>query len=112
MTQKSRAVLLGGLLVVLALAAGLVLGRGTVDAVPRVTDAVDIGFARDMKVHHALTPTAHVVLRAEVEPALAGAGWEAMRLLRVGTGASVPPLHTPRGTCHEQENACSSTRTP
>lgn len=45
--------LLGGLLVVLALAAGLVLGRGTVDAVPRVTDPVDVGFVHDMKVHHA-----------------------------------------------------------
>ncbi len=53
MTRRGGAVLMGGLLVVLALAAGLVLGRGTADAVPRVTDAVDVGFARDMKVHHA-----------------------------------------------------------
>lgn len=53
MTRRGGAVLLAGLLVVLALAAGLVLGRGTADAVPRVTDAVDVGFARDMKVHHA-----------------------------------------------------------
>ncbi len=45
--------LLAGLLVVLALAAGLVLGRSTAGGVPRVVDPVDIGFAQDMKVHHA-----------------------------------------------------------
>ncbi|CAN5324919.1 DUF305 domain-containing protein [soil metagenome] len=45
--------LLAGLLVVLALAAGLFLGRSTAGGVPRVVDPVDIGFAQDMKVHHA-----------------------------------------------------------
>ncbi len=45
--------LLVGLLVLLALAGGLVLGRTTAGGVPRVVDPVDIGFAQDMKVHHA-----------------------------------------------------------
>jgi len=45
--------LLAGLLVLLALAGGLVLGRSTAGGVPRVVDPVDIGFAQDMKVHHA-----------------------------------------------------------
>jgi uncharacterized protein (DUF305 family) len=50
---RGGAVLLAGLLVVLALGGGLLLGRSTVDSVPRVNAAVDVGFARDMKVHHA-----------------------------------------------------------
>jgi len=45
--------LLAGLLVLLALAGGLVLGRSTAGGVPRVVDPVDIGFTQDMKVHHA-----------------------------------------------------------
>lgn len=45
--------LLAGLLVLLALAGGLALGRSTAGGVPRVVDPVDIGFAQDMKVHHA-----------------------------------------------------------
>ncbi|MCW2679597.1 MAG: hypothetical protein JWM62_998 [Frankiales bacterium] len=53
MANRSGARLLVGLLVVLALGAGLLLGRGMSDDVPRVVDAVDVGFARDMKVHHA-----------------------------------------------------------
>ena len=50
--SRTWSALLAGLLVVLALGGGLLLGRGTVEDV-RVTDAVDVGFARDMKVHHA-----------------------------------------------------------
>lgn len=45
--------LLAGLLVVLALGAGLLLGRGMVDGYPRIDDPVDVGFAQDMKIHHA-----------------------------------------------------------
>lgn len=45
--------LLAGLLVLLALAGGLALGRGTAGGVERIVDPVDIGFAWDMKVHHA-----------------------------------------------------------
>ena len=41
-------------LVTVALVAGLVLGRGTADAgAQRATDAVSLGFVRDMSVHHA-----------------------------------------------------------
>ena len=42
-----------GLAVLLALVAGLLLGRGMGDAAARVDDPVDVGFAQDMKVHHA-----------------------------------------------------------
>jgi uncharacterized protein (DUF305 family) len=45
-------VLGAGLAVLLALVAGLLLGRGMGDAAARVDDPVDIGFAQDMKVHH------------------------------------------------------------
>lgn len=45
--------LLAGLLVVVALAGGLLLGQGMSDGAPRIDDPVDIGFAQDMKTHHA-----------------------------------------------------------
>jgi uncharacterized protein (DUF305 family) len=68
---RTGSVLLAGVMVVLALAAGLLLGRGSADAVPRVDDAVDIGFARDMKVHHAQAVLMSAVLhRRSSEPAL------------------------------------------
>jgi uncharacterized protein (DUF305 family) len=71
MTRRSGALLLAALMVVLALAAGLVLGRGTVDAVERVDTAVDIGFARDMKVHHAQAVRMSAVLhRRSPDPEL------------------------------------------
>ena len=71
MTRRSGALLLAALGVVLALAAGLVLGRGTVDAVERVDSAVDIGFARDMKVHHAQAVRMSAVLhRRSPDPEL------------------------------------------
>lgn len=61
--------LLAGLLVVLALAGGLALGRGTADGVPRVVDPVDIGFAQDMKVHHAQAVQMSAVLhRRSTDP--------------------------------------------
>lgn len=71
MTRKSAALLLAGLLVVLALGGGLLLGRGTADAVPRVDAAVDVGFLRDMKVHHAQAVRMSEVLhRRSDDPAL------------------------------------------
>ncbi len=71
MTNRSRALLLTGVAVVLALAAGLVLGRGTADGVPRVDAAVDIGFARDMSVHHAQAVRMSAVLhRRSADPEL------------------------------------------
>jgi len=71
MTRRDGALLLTGLLVVLALGAGLALGRGTQDALPRITDAVDIGFARDMKVHHAqAVRMSAVVHRRSTDPEL------------------------------------------
>ena len=42
-----------GLAVVLALLAGLLLGRATAGPTARVDARVDVGFAQDMKVHHA-----------------------------------------------------------
>lgn len=45
--------LVAGLLVVLALGGGLLLGRGMGDGSVRIDDAVSVGFAQDMKVHHA-----------------------------------------------------------
>jgi uncharacterized protein (DUF305 family) len=54
--RRSRAWLVpGGLaLVTAALLAGLLLGRGTAaDGPQRVTDAVSLGFVRDMSTHHA-----------------------------------------------------------
>jgi uncharacterized protein (DUF305 family) len=71
MTRRSGALLLAALMVVLALAAGLALGRGTVDAVERVDAAVDVGFARDMKVHHAQAVRMSAVLhRRSTDPEL------------------------------------------
>jgi uncharacterized protein (DUF305 family) len=68
---RDRTLLLAGLLVVLALAGGLLLGRGTVDAVPRVDAAVDVGFTRDMKVHHAQAVRMSAVLhRRSTDPEL------------------------------------------
>ena len=53
-TGRTSWPLLGaGLAVVLALLAGLLLGRGTAGEPARVDDPVDVGFAQDMKVHHA-----------------------------------------------------------
>ena len=46
-------VLLACLAVVVALAGGLVLGRGMADGPERVTDLVSLGFLRDMSTHHA-----------------------------------------------------------
>ena len=40
-------------LAAVALLGGLLLGRGMTDAPALVTDAVDVGFVRDMKKHHA-----------------------------------------------------------
>ena len=51
--RTSWPVLGAGLAVVLALVAGLLLGRGMGEASSRVDDPVDVGFAQDMKVHHA-----------------------------------------------------------
>ena len=50
-----------------ALTGGLVAGRAADDGIVRVDDAVDIGFARDMKVHHAqaVAMSAHVHRRSE-----------------------------------------------
>lgn len=63
--------LLAGLLVLLALAGGLVLGRSTAGGVPRVVDPVDIGFAQDMKVHHAQAVQMSAVLhRRSTDPAV------------------------------------------
>lgn len=45
--------LLAGLLVVLALGGGLLLGRGMTSGVERIDSPVDVGFAQDMKTHHA-----------------------------------------------------------
>jgi uncharacterized protein (DUF305 family) len=51
--RTSWPVLGAGLLVLLALCAGLLLGRGMGDATGSVGNRVDVGFAQDMKVHHA-----------------------------------------------------------
>ena len=45
--------LLAAFLVVLALGGGLLLGQGMDDGAPRVDSPVDVGFAQDMKIHHA-----------------------------------------------------------
>lgn len=45
--------LLAASVAVLALLGGLVLGDRSADGVERVVDPVDVGFAQDMKVHHA-----------------------------------------------------------
>lgn len=63
--------LLAGLLVVLALAGGLVLGRGMGEDGTRVDGPVDLGFARDMKVHHAQAVQMSAVLhRRSTDPGL------------------------------------------
>jgi uncharacterized protein (DUF305 family) len=51
--RTSWPVLGAGLAVLLALVVGLLLGRGMGEASARVDDPVDVGFAQDMKVHHA-----------------------------------------------------------
>ena len=61
--------LLAGTLVLLALVGGLVLGRSTAGGVERVVDPVDIGFAQDMKVHHAQAVAMSAVLhRRSTDP--------------------------------------------
>src|SRR5687768_6203740 len=45
--------LFAGLLVVLVLGGGMLLGRGMSSGVERIDDPVDVGFAQDMKTHHA-----------------------------------------------------------
>jgi uncharacterized protein (DUF305 family) len=52
-SRTSWPVLGAGLAVLLALVAGLLLGRGMGEASARVDDPVDVGFAQDMGVHHA-----------------------------------------------------------
>ena len=64
--------LLAGVGVVLALVAGLLLGRGLSDGSAPVDDAVSIGFAQDMKVHHAQAVEMSAILhRRSTDPALA-----------------------------------------
>ena len=63
--------LLAALLVVVALAGGLLLGKGMGDGVPRIDSAVDVGFAQDMKVHHAqAVEMSAVVHRRSTDPEL------------------------------------------
>lgn len=63
--------LLAGLLVVAALAGGLLLGQGMNDGVPRVDSPVDVGFAQDMKIHHAqAVEMSAIVHRRGTEPRL------------------------------------------
>ena len=64
---RRGAALLAALLVLVALIGGLVLGRGTSDVVARVDDPVDIGFARDMKVHHAQAVQMSAVLHRRTD---------------------------------------------
>lgn len=66
-----RPYLFAGLGVVLALVAGLLLGRGLDPGTPQV-DAVSIGFAQDMKTHHAQAVEMSAVLhRRTADPDLA-----------------------------------------
>ena len=63
--------LLAGLLVVLALGGGLVLGRGMTDGYPWIDDPVDVGFAQDMKIHHAqAVEMSAIVHRRSTDPQL------------------------------------------
>ena len=64
--------LFAALAVVLALAAGLVLGRGMgASGAPRVTDPVSVGFLRDMSVHHAqAVRMSEIAHRRSSDPAL------------------------------------------
>ena len=52
-TARRLLPLAAGLAVLIALVGGLVLGQGMARGVERVDDPVDLGFARDMKTHHA-----------------------------------------------------------
>ena len=70
--RTSLVVLLAGVGVVLALAAGLLLGRGLSEGPAPVEDPVSIGFAQDMKVHHAQAVEMSAVLhRRSADPDLA-----------------------------------------
>ncbi len=56
--------LLAGLLVVLALGGGLLLGRGMTSGVERIDNPVDVGFAQDMKIHHAQAAEMSAIVHA------------------------------------------------
>ena len=71
MAVRGGSALVAGLLVVLALAGGLLLGQGMGSAYERIDDPVDVGFAQDMKVHHAqAVQMSAIVHRRSPDPAL------------------------------------------
>jgi uncharacterized protein (DUF305 family) len=64
--------LLVGLTVLAALIAGLVVGQRMTSSVLAVDDPVDLGFSREMKIHHAqAVETSSIVYRRTDDPALA-----------------------------------------
>ena len=60
--RTSWPLLAAGLAVLIALVAGLLLGRGTAGPAAQVDERVDVGFAQDMKVHHAQAVAMSAVL--------------------------------------------------
>jgi uncharacterized protein (DUF305 family) len=70
--RRSVLGLVAGLGVLVALVMGLLLGRGLSDGPAPVDDAVSIGFAQDMKVHHAQAVEMSAILhRRSSDPNLA-----------------------------------------
>jgi uncharacterized protein (DUF305 family) len=68
---QRRLALLAGVALVLALGGGLVLGRGMSSDVARVDHPVDLGFARDMRAHHAqAVAMSEIVHRRSPDPEL------------------------------------------
>lgn len=69
--QQRRGILLAGTATVIALTAGLLLGRGLHTSAAGVTDPVSLGFLRDMKTHHAqAVEMSAVIHRREPQPDL------------------------------------------
>ena len=70
-TARRALPLLAGVAVVLALATGLILGRGMAAGAEPLADAVSVGFARDMNTHHAqAVAMSEIVHRRSTDPAI------------------------------------------
>jgi uncharacterized protein (DUF305 family) len=77
--RRARTSLLVVAVALVALVAGLLLGRGMTTGVPDVSDRVAIGFLQDMKVHHAqAVEMSEIVHRRTADPELSYLAFDIM----------------------------------